>query len=105
MPRYVKLGRKLIWQSLCLVHHWAVQIDDSDWYEIALDNKEKFCKIVKSIGSVAKSKAGYFGGEYVGETEKTDEEIEEFNRDWERNHPNYYLTAVNCQKYARELIR
>ena len=91
------------------MHHWAVQVDDSDWYEIdgitGVKDNNKFCRIVKSIGRMAKSTAGQFGGEYVGVTDKTDDQIDQFNRAWERDNPTYTVFAVNCQKYAIEFIR
>ena len=91
-----------------VAHHWAVQVDDNDWYEIKVDkqgNKNKYCTIAKSYGRAAESGAGQFGGEYVGETDKTDEEIEDFNRDWETRNPRYEYTSINCQKYAIEFIK
>jgi hypothetical protein len=41
---------------------------------------------------------------YMGLTNRTDEEINSFNEEWKINHPNYRLTSDNCQKYAADLI-
>ena len=91
-----------------MIHHWAVQVEDT-WYEIDGLNGEKkgikHNKIAKTIGSIAKSGAGSFGGEYVGKTNKSDREIESFNTNWVQNNPTYDAFAENCQKYAIELIR
>ena len=98
----------------CLVYHWAVKVEeetDGIWYEI--DGSEvggskvenKACKIVKTLGAVAKSGAGGFGGEVVGKTRKTDAEIDSFIDNWVSNNPTYTVFAVNCQKFAIEFIR
>ena len=98
--RYVKLGRWVV--------HWAVQVENT-WYEVggteAEGKKEKINKIVKHCGWKALSGAGLMGGEYVGKTDKTDEEIDEFNRKWISNNPTYDVFTTNCQKFAIELIR
>jgi len=104
MTRTVWLGRKLINDILGLAH-WAVKVDKT-WYEIYVASKSrKINEIRKSFGKAAESGAGPFGGEPVGKTSKTDEEIESFNYRWSQTNPRYNVFFENCQKYAIEFIR
>ena len=100
--RYVKLGRKP-------TRHWAVQVEDT-WYEIDGDFLEKkgngkLNRIATTHGKVAKSGACSLVGEFVGKTTKSDEEIENFYREWVSNNPTYGAFSENCQKFAIDLIR
>ena len=92
-----------------LVHHWAVQVGNT-WYEIDGDFGEKngdrkVNKIATTHGKVAKSGACSLVGEFVGKTTKSDEEIENFYREWVSNNPTYGAFSENCQKFAIDLIR
>jgi len=106
----VKLGRKWVGgfgEYPTFVHHWAVQVHGC-WYEIGTDGRgkgQKKNKIERRHGDQAKSGAGRFGGEVVGRTNKTDDEIKCFNDDWLADNPKYSFTAANCQKYALDFIR
>ena len=88
-----------------------MQVGDHFWYEIGLGDseapgkKDKVAIIAKSFGYTAQSGAGEFGGEYVGKTNKSDGEIENFNQQWIQQNPSYYVLTKNCQKFAIEFIR
>ena len=108
--RYVKLGRKKIADGLA--HHWAGAVGKDEswtWYEVALPENQskgrKGTKIVKNAGRTAISGAGYFGGEIVGKTTKTDAQIEDFIAGYQRSNPDYDLWSTNCQQFAVQLIR
>ena len=106
MPdRVVKLGRKPI--ALPLAHHWAIQVDDC-WYEIAPKQKSESGKspnkINRNKGKVASSKAGQFGGEIVGKSDKTDSQIDSWLERWLARNPEYDFMEDNCQKLAYEFM-
>ena len=114
--RYVKLGRKPLLESFLLANHWAVAVGKEEswtWYEIALPEDagigslgSKRTKIVKNTGIKANSGAGYFGScEIVGQTTKTDAEIEDFIARYQSKNPDYHLLTTNCQQFAVQLIR
>ena len=109
--RYVKLGRRKIWSSVGLATHWAVAVGRKKtwtWYEIELPDGGKGSKgteVVKNTGRTSKSGAGYFGGEIVGKTKKTDAQIEDFIAGYQRSNPDYDLWSTNCQQFAVQLIR
>ena len=109
--RYVKLGRRKIWSSVGLATHWAVAVGRKKtwtWYEIELPDGGKGSKgteVVKNTGRTSKSGAGYFGGEIVGKTTKTDAQIEDFIAGYQRSNPDYDLWSTNCQQFAVQLIR
>ena len=74
--RNVKIGRIML--SPIVAYHWAIKIGDT-WYEIGGGHKSvKNSKneIVRSHGHNAKSSAGQLGGELVGVTTKSDDEID-----------------------------
>ena len=101
--RVVKLGRKPLVPPLS--YHWALQIGEK-WYEIApMKETRDGNKIDTNFGKVAASTAGTFGWSVVGETQKTDKEIDEWNKDWLAEHPEYFLLTENCQKYVFELMK
>jgi hypothetical protein len=105
MPRTIKLGRKSAgWPAL----HWAIKVG-STWYEIVgkgANNGEKGAINVvnRSYGDKAASGAGFLGGEIVGETTKSDEEIDTFIDGWLANNHHYELLIDNCQKFAYEFV-
>ena len=100
--RVVKLGRKALVPPLA--YHWAIQVGEK-WYEIApMTETKDGNKINTNYGEVAASTAGILGGSIVGETEKTDQEIDKWNKDWLAEYPEYDLITDNCQKYAVELL-
>ena len=111
--RYVKYGRKKIVDSCLIANHWAVAVGKDEswtWYEIELPDGlgsigNKRTKIVKNTGEKADSGAGYFGGEIVGKTRKTDAQIEDFIILYQRKYPDYHLLTTNCQQFAIQLIR
>ena len=55
------------------------------------------------MGCCDERDAGCFGGEIVGKTRMTDEEIEVFIENWSKEK-HYFLPTTNCIKFAYELI-
>ena len=100
MTRTIKLGRKSAFLNAL---HWAVKVGPV-WYEIAPDRKGKTNQIDRSYGDAAESGAGSLGGEIVGQTSKSDGEIDRFIENWLKQNPRYYVFADNCQKFAYEFI-
>ena len=115
--RYVKLGRRLL--DVTVGHSWAVQVEDyvtcassedlcGYWYEIGgaddggCENSSNM--VNKSYGSQAQSGAGALGGELVGKTYKTDDQIGAFVDNWLNENPTYDITNANCQKFAIQFI-
>ena len=87
-----------------LALHWAIQVDNH-WYEISPKNKScNTNKITRNYGEVAGSGAGSLGGEIVGVTRKTDDEIDKWNEAWLLRNPEYNVMSDNCQKYCIELM-
>ena len=112
--RYVKYGRKKIVDSCLIANHWAVAVGKDEswtWYEIELPENgqgskgNKGTKIVKNAGRTATSGAGYFGGEIVGKTRKTEAQIDGFIAEYGKENPTYDLMTTNCQQFAVQLIR
>lgn len=124
--RNVKLGKITLRWWCPVAHHWAVQVDDGGmWYEVdhkggggpfsplpaikikrTMDNARKGCcwepKGFKDCCSDAE--AGCCGGEIVGETEMTDEEIEVFIVHWKATNKNYFVAGNNCIKFGYEFM-
>ena len=100
--RSVLFGRKTI--GLPLAYHWALKVGDT-WYEIpgtSFSEKGKENKVQAWPGKTSKS-----GAECCrksGSTRKTDSEIAEFNKKYEKDHPTYNLVTDNCQTYVTELF-
>jgi hypothetical protein len=110
MPRTIKFGRRpAIGDLLLPVTHWAVKVGPL-WYEIvgkgADSNKEdgQANEVRKNTGWEATSGAGILGGEIVGETTKTDDEIARFIETWLKDNPTYTVFEANCQKFAYEFV-
>jgi len=112
--RNVKLGKIWLKWWLPCAHHWAVQVDgDGDggmWYEVG--HKEPWfprppLKIEKTPDADRKGlghfEAGCCGGELVGQTEMTDDEIDVFLVNWQ-NGMDYFVTSENCIKFGYEFI-
>ena len=105
MPRTIKLGRKAaIWPAL----HWAVKVGPV-WYEIVGKGANNHVKggpnaVRRNYGSEAESGAGSLGGEIVGETNKSDSEIDRFIEEWLNCNTHYGLLEDNCQKFAYEFV-
>ena len=99
--RQVKLGRKAMIGSP-VAYHWAVQVGDT-WYEID-GGKNSPNSVTKHKGSAAASWAGLFGGELVGETNATNDEIKKWIDRWLDTNPDYEALTANCQKFAYEFM-
>ncbi len=99
--RGVKLGRKAL-VGAPLAYHWAVKVGDT-WYEID-GGKNNRNSVKRHKGSAAASSAGTFGGELVGETDATDNKIDDWIEGWLSRNPDYEALSANCQKFAYEFI-
>ena len=94
------------------IFHYAVKVGD-EWYEIGLEGRKKQGKRSVINGSLnGKPRSDWDREEKitgrlscVGATDKTNDEILAFNRDWIRRNPTYCVISDNCQKYAEDLIR
>lgn len=88
------------------VFHWAIKVGNI-WYEIVGKGTEGAEKGIKndidmSEGYAAASTAGNFGGQIVGETSKSCEEVLFYTEEWLRKYETYHVLAENCQKFAYE---
>jgi len=102
--RSVKIGRYMI--KLVVAHHWAIKIGET-WYEIrgaSKSNTNSKNEVIKSHGFNAQSGAGKLGGELVGVTTKSDDEIDTWIDDWLARNPTYAVMTDNCQKFVHELL-
>ena len=99
----VKLGR--IRLVIALADHWAVKAGEI-WYEITTDTSEIDGKNIvrKSRGNSAASGADESRGELVGETDKNENQIEQWIKKWLCTNVKYDLFDDNCQKFALEFI-
>ena len=109
-------------EKLCSISYFFVLIckpykvdgdDDGNggmWYEVG--HKEPRwprppLKIEKTPDADRKGlghfEAGCCGGELVGQTEMTDDEIEVFLVKWQ-NRKDYFVTSENCIKFGYEFI-
>ena len=108
--RKVSLGQVRLSETLPIGTHWAVRVDHKFWkpYWFEIDGKTKYTELYSSTNILSsKGDTSLKGAEltnYMGLTNRTDEEIDSFNEDWKLNHPNYHFTSDNCQKYAADLI-
>jgi hypothetical protein len=105
MPRTIKLGRKpVVWP---VASHWAIKVGGT-WYEIEKSSQKDEHGhrnlVIRSCSDQAASSAGSLGGEIVGETTKSDDEIYAFINRWLSRHPYYDALAHNCQMFAYELV-
>ena len=103
--RPVRLGMKdLVWP---FATHWAVQVHDK-WYEVRGASKEdtNTTMAITTSHHPAKSASGAdvsrFG--HVGETSKSDDEINDWVAEWTARNPTYFLGSANCQRFSREFI-
>lgn len=104
MSRPILLGRKTaVWPAL----HWAVKVGEV-WYEIegkgAIGDPETNNTVARNTGFAATSGTGLDGGNLVGETYKTDSEIEVFISFWLNEYPLYNVFSTNCQCFAYEFV-
>jgi hypothetical protein len=105
MGRTIKLGRKA---AVLPALHWAVKVGPI-WYEIVgkgADNGEKGGpnEVRRNYGEAAESGAGSLGGEIVGQTTKSDSDIDSFIDEWLSRNARYEFLLDNCQKFAYDFI-
>ena len=108
--RKVSLGQVRLSETLPIGTHWAVQVGHKIWkpYWFEIDGKTRYTQvyattnIVLSHGDI--SLRGAQPTKYMGLTNRTDNDINMFNEEWQQKHPNYQLSSDNCQKYAADLI-
>ena len=110
--RNVCLGKVRLSNISPIGTHWAVQVDNNfrfwkpAWFEI--EGKISYAQwyATTNIGS-SKGGTSRLGAEPcqdVGVTKKTDDDIDVFNEQWAKEHPDYYLLSDNCQMYATDFI-
>ena len=79
--------------------HWAVRIggNGEDCHEVNQAGKS---------GIIKSSKNEPIKGTLTlaGVTMRTDEDIHEFNKLWNKKYEKYKLLSTNCQKFARDLL-
>ena len=108
--RKVSLGQVRLSETLPIGTHWAVRVDHKFWkpYWFEIDGKTKYTEMYSTTNILlSKGDTSEKGAEltnYMGLTNRTDEEIGLFNENWKSDHPNYRFTSDNCQKYAADLI-
>ena len=108
--RKVSLGQVRLSETLPIGTHWAVRVDHKFWkpYWFEIDGKTDWIEMYSSTNILlSKGDTSLKGAEltnYMGLTNRTDDEIDSFNEKWKLNHPNYHFTSDNCQKYAADLI-
>jgi len=88
------------------IYHYALKVGKHgsyDWYEVA-GNKTKQMKIKhwKPVEHRPKRRGLITT---VGSTYKSNEEIDNWIKNWERRHPNYNAFLENCQEFAFDLAR
>ena len=85
--------------------HWAVRIgvNGEDCHEVSQTGKS-----LKETGllNIRSSKNKPIKGTLTlaGVTMRTDEDIHEFNKLWNKKYEKYKLLSTNCQKFARDLL-
>ena len=109
--RNVSLGIVRLASNAPFGYHWAVKVDNyywkPNWFEV--EGKISYAqwyattKIASSKGG--KSLLGAQPFQNIGVTNKTDDEIEDFNAQWSKEHPDYSILTENCQMYASDLIK
>ncbi len=109
-PVPIKLGRKHVSTWIPGIYHWAIKVGDNIWYEIVGKGAEgaatnRTNEVRWSQGYAAHSSAGYLGGQFVGETSRSCDEIYKFIEEWLTEYPHYSVYSDNCQKFAYEFIR
>ena len=127
--RGVYLGTKPVDGYEMVATHWAIRVGDDNWWEIdgGSGNEESSLfkntinmglvelfpglptkKIQKGpVGQVFKGKNARSGAKVdkkVGNTTKTNTEIDTFNKRYIRENPEYSFTANNCQHYCYALV-
>jgi hypothetical protein len=95
------------WMSTAVhADHWAVWVDDN-CYEVERDTTTGGAgsnTINGNINGAAKNRDKEGSLTLSGTTLKTDQQIEEENQRWIREHPRYDLLGANCQKYSQDMI-
>ena len=108
--RNVSLGIVRLSANSPVGYHWAVKVDNyywhPNWFEV--EGKISYAQWYATT-KIASSKGGksLLGAEEfkkVGVTKRTDDEIDFFNNEWSKQHPDYSLLTENCQTYASDLI-
>ena len=85
--------------------HWAVRIgvNGEDCHEVSQTGKSLKKTGVLNIRS-SKNKPIKGTLTLAGVTMRTDEDIHEFNKLWNKKYEKYKLLSTNCQKFARDLV-
>lgn len=100
----VRLGKKVVvpvWAT-----HWAVQVD-TEWYEVSGASKSDSDvpnEIKRQFGSNSEQCAVPVRGGLIGNTKKSQQEIDEWLQWWLHQHPKYNFKTTNCQKFAKDFV-
>lgn len=125
--REVFLGTKPVDSYETIATHWAVRVGDDNWWEIDGGSGNEESNIYKNtinmglveifptkkvqkgpVGQVFRGKHARSGAKVakkVGNTRKTNGEIDVFNKTYIRDHPEYCFTTNNCQHYVYALVK
>merc|ERR1711963_1331849 len=128
-PREVTFGRKPLDGGYGIAHHWAIKVGDKPCKvstineKIIKDWRTEYCRnasVLLFLGSLFTGSLRLFviftgvslysklmlkvkKPDYIdviGITERTDDEIEAFNKIFLENNPTYHVLTRNCQDYA-----
>eukprot|EP00092_Neocalanus_flemingeri_P021571 GFUD01023396.1.p1 GENE.GFUD01023396.1~~GFUD01023396.1.p1 ORF type:complete len:187 (+),score=59.24 GFUD01023396.1:297-857(+) len=115
MERKVFLGTKPCDGYGRFATHWAVRVGDDSWTEVdggsGVEESEEGDKNTINGGSPARlfrganARSGSTVHCVLGTTDKTDGEIDEFNRNYLLNNPKYSIVQSNCQDYVISLVQ
>jgi len=100
----IVLGKKVIVPYVAT--HWAVKVGGT-WYEVPGSksaNSPNHIERDDRNRTAAPSGATPLGGGLLGRTTKSQAQINEFIREWERKNPMYKFTTTNCQKFVKDFV-
>ena len=81
------------------IYHKAIQLKIHMNPQISLDGSSHF----RGEDEAVKSEIGAETQQRIGYTNRTKQEIQQFNYDWLKMHPTYHILHHNCQVYVRDL--
>jgi len=128
MPdRGVYLGTKPVEGYESIATHWAIRVGDDNWWEIDGGSGNEESNLFKNtinmglvevfpakmvqkgaVGQVFKGKNARSGAKIakkVGNTTKTNNDIDTFNKIYIRENPEYCFVSNNCQHYVYALVK
>jgi len=125
--RGVYLGTKPVEGCGSIATHWAIRVGDDNWWEIDGGSGNEESNLFKNtinmglvevfpgkmvqkgaVGLVFKGKHARSGAKVskkVGNTTKTNNDIDTFNKIYIRENPEYSFVSNNCQHYVYALVK